>query len=200
MRANHMHSVAIAIPNDLHSRERVVPAEVHAADARPVGWEISVFNGNCFLCDGKDSARTQYGNALRRSPTLAKYVKRSLGSLLADAQDRGLTIRNAVHEVRQKRKKAEARDRGSKLKVGVDIPTPDEIKAIIHAAKAAGVRSCSRQYSQDCAPPNCAACGGRMSISKRASSTFVNAPIAAASLDHPRALLGSARCPCPRPS
>jgi len=100
-----------------------------------VGWEISVFNGNCFLCDGKDSARTQYGNALRRSPTLAKYVKRSLGSLLADAQDRGLTIRNAVHEVRQKRKKAEARDRGSKLKVGVDIPTPDEIKAIIHAAK-----------------------------------------------------------------
>jgi integrase len=71
-----------------------------------------------------------------RSPTLAKYVKRSLGSLLADAQDRGLTIRNPVHEVRQKRKKAEARDaRGSKLKIGVDIPTPDEIKSIIHAAK-----------------------------------------------------------------
>jgi integrase len=71
-----------------------------------------------------------------RSPTLAKYVKRSLGTLLADAQERGLAIRNPVHEVRQKRKKAEARDaRGGKLKVGVDIPTPDEIKSLIHAAR-----------------------------------------------------------------
>jgi integrase len=71
-----------------------------------------------------------------RSPTLTKYIKRSLGSLLAEAQERGLTIRNPVHEVRHKRKKAEARDaRGSKLKVGVDIPTPDEIRSIIHAAK-----------------------------------------------------------------
>jgi len=71
-----------------------------------------------------------------RSPTLTKYIKRSLGSLLADAQERGLAIRNPVHEVRHKRKKAEARDaRGSKLKVGVNIPTPDEIKSIIHAAK-----------------------------------------------------------------
>jgi integrase len=71
-----------------------------------------------------------------RSPTLAKYVKRSLGTLLADAQERGLAIRNPVHEIRQKRKKAEARDaRGGKPKVGIDIPTPDEIKSLIHAAK-----------------------------------------------------------------
>jgi hypothetical protein len=75
-----------------------------------------------------------------RSPTLVKYVKRSLGSLLAVAQERGLTIRNPVHEVRHKRKKAEARDaRGSKLKVGIDIPTLDEIRSI---TKAAGALSC----------------------------------------------------------
>ena len=55
---------------------------------------------------------------------------------LADAQERGLTVRNPVHELRGKRRKAEAQDRrGSKLKIGVDIPTPDEIKSIIRAAK-----------------------------------------------------------------
>jgi integrase len=71
-----------------------------------------------------------------RSPTLVKYVKRSLGSLLADAQERGLAIRNPVHEVRGRRKKKAASEtRGSKLKVGIDIPTPDEVRAIIHAAK-----------------------------------------------------------------
>ncbi|HMF21926.1 MAG TPA: site-specific integrase, partial [Pseudolabrys sp.] len=71
-----------------------------------------------------------------RSPTLTKYIKRSLGSLLADAQERGLAIRNPVHELRGRRKKKAASEaRGSKLKVGIDIPTPDEIKAIIQAAK-----------------------------------------------------------------
>src|SRR5262249_807886 len=72
-----------------------------------------------------------------RSKTIVKYIKRSLGSLLADAQERGLIVRNPVHEVRGKRHKRRADSqerRGSKLKVGVDIPTPDEIKRIIGAA------------------------------------------------------------------
>src|SRR5262249_10509853 len=49
----------------------------------------------------------------------------------------GLIVRNPVHEVRGKRHKRRADSqerRGSKLKVGVDIPTPDEIKRIIGAA------------------------------------------------------------------
>jgi integrase len=72
-----------------------------------------------------------------RSGTMVKYIIRSLGGLLSDAQERGLIIRNPVHELRVRRKgrKADTKDRrGSKLKVGVDIPTPDEIKAIIQAA------------------------------------------------------------------
>jgi integrase len=71
-----------------------------------------------------------------RSRTMVKYVIRSLGSLLADAQDRGLIIRNPVHERRkEKRKHKGASDRrGNKLKIGIDIPTPEEIKAMLQAA------------------------------------------------------------------
>src|SRR5262249_12763812 len=75
-----------------------------------------------------------------RSSTMIKYVVRSLGCLLADAQEQSLIGRNVVHDLRVRRKgrgrKADGEDRrGKKLKVGVDIPTLDEIKRIIGAAK-----------------------------------------------------------------
>ena len=41
-----------------------------------------------------------------RSPTLTRYVVRSLGALLADAQERGLAVRNTVRELRGRRKLA----------------------------------------------------------------------------------------------
>ena len=70
-----------------------------------------------------------------RSPTMVRKVMRSLGSILADAQERGLVAQNVVHSLRRNRRKdrtvrVERRQRG-KLKVGVDIPTLDEIRAII---------------------------------------------------------------------
>lgn len=75
-----------------------------------------------------------------RSPTMVKYVIRSLGSLLADAQERGLIIRNPVHELRSRRRHKHASEhhdrRGSKLKIGIDIPTPDEIKCILQVVTA----------------------------------------------------------------
>jgi hypothetical protein len=51
----------------------------------------------------------------------------SLGALLADAQEQGLTAHNAVRDLRRNRQRgkernAEKRQKG-KLKVGVDIPT-----------------------------------------------------------------------------
>jgi integrase len=75
--------------------------------------------------------------AAGRSATMVKYVRRSLGSLLADAQEQGLIVHNPVRDIRaRKKRKVDSRDRrGKKLKVGVDIPTPDEMKNIIHAAK-----------------------------------------------------------------
>ena len=70
---------------------------------------------------------------------MVRKVRISLSSLLSDAQERGLVSRNVVRDLRKTRargveRKAERRQKG-KLKVGVDIPTREEIKAIVEAAK-----------------------------------------------------------------
>ncbi|BCA03505.1 integrase [Bradyrhizobium japonicum] len=74
-----------------------------------------------------------------RSPSLVRKVRGSLGALLGDALERGLVARNVVRELRSgrrrgKERRADRRQKG-KLKVGVDIPLPTEIKAIIEAAE-----------------------------------------------------------------
>jgi integrase len=75
----------------------------------------------------------------KRSPAMVRKVISSLGSLLADAQEQGLAARNAVRDLRRNRRHSndrntEKRLRG-KLKAGVDVPTPSEIKAIVAHAK-----------------------------------------------------------------
>jgi integrase len=77
------------------------------------------------------------GEAEPRSQAMVKRVRVSLGGILADAQERGLVSRNVVRDLRSKRRRgkerhAEQRQKG-KLKIGVDIPLPAEIKAIIEA-------------------------------------------------------------------
>jgi integrase len=72
-----------------------------------------------------------------RSAAMIKRIIGSLSSMIADAQERGLVARNVVRDLRSRRKKgitksAERRAKG-KLKIGVDIPAPAEIKAIIEA-------------------------------------------------------------------
>lgn len=71
-----------------------------------------------------------------RSAAMVKRVTVSLGSILADAQARGLVVRNAVHELSKARSgtKASEKRAKAKLRVGVDIPTNGEIKAILDAA------------------------------------------------------------------
>ena len=74
-----------------------------------------------------------------RSTAMVRKVRVSLSALLADAQERGLVARNVVRELRKTRgrrgeRQADKRARG-KLTVGVDIPTREEIKAIVGAAK-----------------------------------------------------------------
>ena len=73
-----------------------------------------------------------------RSPAMVRKDRDSLSSLLSDAQERGLVIRNVVRELRNTRnrgaeRKAEKHQKG-KLKIGVDIPAREEIKAIVAAA------------------------------------------------------------------
>ncbi|MEN3793362.1 tyrosine-type recombinase/integrase [Fulvimarina sp. MAC3] len=73
--------------------------------------------------------------AAGRSSSMLRKVMVTLGSIISDAQERGLVVRNAVRDKGRARQKgrdrrAEKRQRG-RLKVGVDIPTRDEVKALI---------------------------------------------------------------------
>ena len=63
------------------------------------------------------------------SRPMAKKVLTSLKSLLRDARRRGNVAQNVALDVSIKTDKRNKR----KLKVGVDIPAPDEIKKIVHA-------------------------------------------------------------------
>jgi integrase len=66
---------------------------------------------------------------------MVRKVVGSLSSILADAQERGLVSQNVVRGLRARRlrgkeRRADRRQRG-KLRVGVDIPAPGEIRKII---------------------------------------------------------------------
>jgi integrase len=68
----------------------------------------------------------------KRSPTMIKRVVGDLGSILADAQERGKVAQNVVRSLSQRKKRREAERRQKhRLKVGVDIPSPEEIRAIV---------------------------------------------------------------------
>ena len=67
-----------------------------------------------------------------RSLYLTKKVITHLGSLLADAQERGLATRNPVRERKRRSKPADRHEK--RLEVGVDIPTPTEIRVVLAAA------------------------------------------------------------------
>ncbi|WAJ31177.1 tyrosine-type recombinase/integrase [Antarcticirhabdus aurantiaca] len=71
-----------------------------------------------------------------RSAVLTKKVLTSLGSIFADANERGLATRNPVRDIRGSRKgrelRAERRQKG-RLEVGKDIPTREEIRALVAA-------------------------------------------------------------------
>jgi integrase len=69
-----------------------------------------------------------------RSSAMVKKVLVSLGTLVADAQERGLVARNVVRDMKARRGSAdsrqEKREKG-RLKIGVDIPTREEVKALL---------------------------------------------------------------------
>jgi integrase len=69
----------------------------------------------------------------KRSPAMIRRVIGDLGALLADAQERGLIAQNVVHSrSRNSRRKSQARRRTKHaVKMGVDLPAPTEIRAIV---------------------------------------------------------------------
>ena len=66
---------------------------------------------------------------------MVRKIRGSLGAILADAQERGLVGQNVVRNLRIRRRRGKearaAKRQKGKLKVGVHIPTPDEVRAII---------------------------------------------------------------------
>ena len=60
----------------------------------------------------------------------------SLGALIADAQEQGLTAKNAVRDLRRNRRNnsAQTERHEGRLEVGRDIPSPGEIKALLATA------------------------------------------------------------------
>ena len=73
--------------------------------------------------------------ARSRSAAMVRKILGALSSILTDAQERGLVAQNVAHSLRSRRRRgkhrhADKRQKG-RLKVGVDIPSPDEMRAII---------------------------------------------------------------------
>jgi integrase len=72
-----------------------------------------------------------------RSPAMVRNARRSLGGILADAQERGLVAQNVVYSLRKNRRSRRA-DGNGKLKAGIDIPAPSEMRAIVPQPGATG--------------------------------------------------------------
>jgi len=74
--------------------------------------------------------------AEKRSPAMIKRIVGDLGGILADAQERGWVAQNVVRSLSHRKKRRESERRHKrKPKVGVDIPTPEEIRAIVAQLK-----------------------------------------------------------------
>ncbi|AGA07732.1 site-specific integrase [Sinorhizobium meliloti] len=106
---------------------------------RHLKFHIEAFIGDTLVSKLSVPTVREFEDRLRRegrSQAMIKKVLVSLGGILADATERGLATRNPVRDMRQRRngkeKRTERRLKG-KLKVGVHIPTPAEVRAIISA-------------------------------------------------------------------
>jgi integrase len=67
------------------------------------------------------------------STAMVKKILTSLSSLVADAHEAGLVAQNVVRTVTGRKKRGTKKEQKRKLRVGVDIPLPAEIKAMVEA-------------------------------------------------------------------
>jgi integrase len=75
-----------------------------------------------------------FADALRKggtSPAMVRKLRVSLSAILTDALERGLVAQNVIKGMRKQRRGNEADRHKGKLKIGVDIPTPDEVRTFI---------------------------------------------------------------------
>ncbi|NKK29196.1 tyrosine-type recombinase/integrase [Rhizobium leguminosarum] len=103
---------------------------------RHLKFHIEPFIGGTLLSKVDARAFQDTLRAEGRSPAMVKKALGSLGSIFADSIERKLAVRNPVRDMRRSRKgkerRAEQRQKG-KLTVGEDIPSRDEVKALVGA-------------------------------------------------------------------
>jgi hypothetical protein len=104
-------------------------------------YHISPYFGDRKLTELAPKDVRQFEDRLHHDGRLSAMIRKvlvSLGSLLADAQD-GLVGRDVVRDLwrnRRKCKERQAEKRGKrKLRVGLDIPSPAEIRVILTVAQ-----------------------------------------------------------------
>lgn len=98
-------------------------------------YHIVPFLGGVRLADLTVPMVRAFEDRLRaegRSPAMIKRVLVDLGGILGDAQERGLVAQNVVHARGKRQQNGNGRHRRA-LKVGVDIPSPTEVRAILSA-------------------------------------------------------------------
>lgn len=109
---------------------------------RHLRLHIEPFIGTTLLSQLTVPSVREFADKLRaagRTQVMVRKILGSLGSSLSDSQERGLATRNPVRDLRGSRRRgkerqADKRQKG-KLKIGVDIPTRKETKAIVDAAQ-----------------------------------------------------------------
>jgi integrase len=116
------------------AEERLEPATVESYQQH-LNDHIVPFIGSVKLSELTVPLVREFTDRLRRegrSPDMIKRVVGDLGSILADAQERGWVAQNVVRSLSHRKKRREAeRRKKHKLKVGVDIPSTKEIRAIV---------------------------------------------------------------------
>src|SRR5262249_14305683 len=58
MASGDVYGVSVAVPDEFDGSKRMVPAKIHATDARPVTWKVTVFDCDLYFLDREDPART----------------------------------------------------------------------------------------------------------------------------------------------
>ncbi|RJT29801.1 site-specific integrase [Mesorhizobium waimense] len=74
-------------------------------------------------------------HAAGRSPAMIKKALVALSSVLSDAQEGGLVVRNVVRDLWTRRTRPDKKRHRARLQVGVDIPSREEVKAVVGALR-----------------------------------------------------------------
>src|SRR5262249_35059596 len=74
IRLAHVNRVGVAIPNQLDRSERMIPPEIHSADARPMTGKLAMLDCKRLFGNGENAARAEYRNPTYPGFTLMHRV------------------------------------------------------------------------------------------------------------------------------